>query len=352
MTRSRLNVAAVGLGWVTQNRHLPTMMADPQYKIVGVIDRSPKLAASVAEKFNITRHAGTESLSDVPWISEVDAITVGAAPHAHFVLLQQALLMGKHVLTEKPFVLETHEGEALCRLAREQKLQLGIVHNFQFSNSFSRLERDLNAGRIGPIRSVVARQFGNPRRRLPTWYESLPFGLYYDESPHLLYLIRRLSLGNPRLLRVDGIAGSANAKTPKLVEALYESGDASGNFHISMLLSFEAPISEWFITVFGEHGTGIVDLFRDIYIFLPNDGVHTTATVLRTSLTATWQHWIAHFRSGARHLTGTLRYGNDHIFHRFAQAVLHNIPLEVIGADDALAVLKMQHEILTHCTLR
>ncbi|MFD2578015.1 hypothetical protein ACFSTD_04005 [Novosphingobium colocasiae] len=42
----------------------------------------------------------------------------------------------------------------------------------------------------------------------------------------------------------------------------------------------------------------MVDVFRDIYLRLRNDGAHGTADVIRTSLSATAQHWWQHIASG------------------------------------------------------
>jgi hypothetical protein len=96
----------------------------------------------------------------------------------------------------------------------------------------------------------------------------------------------------------------------------------------------------------GEHYLGDVDVFRDIYVRIPNDGAHTSWPVLRTSLAATWGHWVEHLASGPRHLAGTLRYGNDEVFRRFAAAVRAGREPDAIGAGDALAVLRMQHQII------
>lgn len=111
-------------------------------------------------------------------------------------------------------------------------------------------------------------------------------------------------------------------------------------------LNFVAPVSEWHILVCGEEALGCVDLFRDIYVRLPNDGLHVTATVIRTSLQATWQHWASHLISGSKHLLGRSLYGNLDVMRRFVEACLTGKQPEAINATDALAVLRMQHEIL------
>ena len=79
---------------------------------------------------------------------------------------------------------------------------------------------------------------------------------------------------------------------------------------------------------------------------LPNDGEHDTMSVLRTSLTATWAHWSQHVTRGPLHLSGRLLYGNDELYARFHTAATTGAPLEGVSAQDALAILEMQHEIL------
>jgi hypothetical protein len=114
-------------------------------------------------------------------------------------------------------------------------------------------------------------------------------------------------------------------------------------------MHFEAPISEWFLTVMGDNGVGIVDIFRDIYIFLPNDGAHTTMKVIRTSAAVTIQHWGQHFTSGIKHLSGRLDYGNAEVIRRFVTAARSGTDAPDIGPADAIAVLDMQHSIIDAC---
>lgn len=339
-----LRTAAIGLGWVSLHRHLPAMLRDPAFDVVGVIDRRPGHAQAVARRLGVARHHAGERLAEVPWLGEIDAVAIATAPQAHAGLIREALLAGKHVLTEKPFVMAPAEGEALVALAREQRRVLAIVHNFQFARSTRQLIARMQAGGYGALRFIHARQLGNPLRRLPAWYDELPLGLFYDESPHLLYLLRALAPAPLRLLRAAVHPSTTGKRTPAWISAHYAAGREA--IPVKLDLAFEAPLSEWHVSVAGERRLGDVDVFRDIYLELPNDGAHTTWPVLRTSLAATWSHWAQHLLSGPRHLAGTLRYGNDEVFRRFAAATAAGSEPEGIGAEDALAVLRMQHEII------
>jgi scyllo-inositol 2-dehydrogenase (NADP+) len=346
MTSTRpLRVAAVGLGWVTLHRHLPAMRGTRTIEVVGVVDRQPAHARAVAQRLGIRHHHEGDELASIPWLADVDAFSIGTAPPSHAALVRQALQLDRHVITEKPFAMHPAEGESLVALARERRRTLAIVHNFQFARSTRRLSEDLQAGRYGKVRFIHAQQLGNPGRRLPTWHEALPLGLFYDESPHLLYLLRALAPAPLEFLRAEIHPSTRGKNTPAWISAHYAAG--ADGIPVKLNMGFEAPLSEWHVSVAGEHAFGDVDVFRDIYMKLPNDGAHGAWPVVRTSLAATWSHWIQHLHSGPRHLAGTLLYGNDEVFRRFAAAALDSAEPAQIGADDALAVLRMQHQIIS-----
>jgi predicted dehydrogenase len=341
-----VRIAVVGCGWVAQHRHLPVLRANPNFDVVGVIDRKSGRAETVARKLGLRRHAQSSALSDVSWIGEIDALTVATAPMAHYPLIREGLSLGKHVLTEKPFAMTVQEGEELVALAQKRDKRLAIVHNFQFARSTKKLLAEIASGALGAVRGIDAVQYGNPGRRLPEWYESLPLGLFYDESPHLLYLMRAVA-GPLRLSRALSIKSLQGLETPARVDAWFEGAEG---YPIHLSCNFESPVSEWHLIVFGEKRLGIVDVFRDIYLSLPNDGAHAARQVLTTSLAATFQHWLQHVTSGLPHLQGKLYYGNDDVFARFAASIGGDFAaLEPIGPTSALDGLKLQHAIINAC---
>jgi len=341
-----LRIAAVGLGWVTLHRHLPAMRGIADIEVVGLVDRRPGHASAVAQAAGIAHSHQGDTLAAIPWLEKVDAFSIGTSPTSHAGLIQQALELDRHVITEKPFAMLPTEGESLVALARTRRRTLAIVHNFQFARSTQRLLEDLRAQRLGRIAYLHARQLGNPARRLPVWHEELPLGLFYDESPHLLYLLRALAPAPLRFLRAEIHSSHRQKNTPAWISAHYAAG--AEEIPVKLDMGFESPLSEWHVSVAGERGLGDIDVFRDIYVKLPNDGAHTAWPVLRTSLAATWSHWSQHLLSGPRHLAGTLLYGNDEVFRRFAVAARESAEPAQIGPDDALAVLRMQHEIIEH----
>lgn len=339
----KLRIGLVGLGWVGTARHLPTIAASSVFDLVGVADRSMEKADAIARKHRV-RASTAASLAQIEWIDDVDAVSIATAPMAHHDLVCEALERGLHVITEKPFAMDVVQGQAMVRTAEKLDRRLAVMHNFQFARSMKWLCRDLESGKLGDIRGIRAIQLGNPLRRLPTWFEDLPLGLFYDESPHLLYLVASIA-GPLRLTKAVCAESRYERQTPAQVDCWFETDGAK--YPITLSCNFESSLSEWHVSVHGEKGVAIVDVFRDIYLRLPNDGSHGAREVLRTSLTASVQHWWQHLASGVPHLMGKLRYGNDEVFARFAAGIFGDQEaLAPINADKALQILSLQHDVI------
>lgn len=334
-------MAAFGAGWVTTHRHLAAMRRHGGFTIEVVADRRAERAREAARRFGIPRAVQAERVDELG--AQVDAVTCGTAPFAHYRVVDSALEHGLPVLTEKPFTMTVAEGESLVAKARERQLPLCVVHNFQFARSVGELREWMADGRLGSVKAVRALQLSNPRRRLPEWFDELPLGLFYDESPHLIYLVR--AVAGQALEPLDATVHPStigSARTPAQIDAQLRAGSVPVSLH----MNFEAPVSEWQVLVLGDRGLAMVDIFRDIAIYAPNDGGHGALEVLRTSLSSTWRHWLGYLRSGPGHVRGRLLYGNDEVFARFHAAVRSGQPARDIDGERALEVLRLQHWIL------
>ena len=339
---TRIRTAAFGAGWVTTHRHVPAMLAHGGYDVAVLVDRRYDRARAAADRLGIPHARRGSALEDVADL-DIEAVTCGTAPFQHFEVVGSALRDGVHALTEKPFTMTIEEGEALVELSSSHRAQLVVMHNFQFARSVRQADAWIRRGRLGRLRAIWAVQLSNPRRRLPEWYEELPLGLFFDESPHLLYLVRHFVGDEIQLDRVSVVDSTRGAvRTPAQITAQYRAP-----IPVTLSMNFEAPVSEWHLLVMGDEGAVSVDVFRDIAMLIPNDGVHDTRGVLRSSLRATWAHWLGHIRSGPRHVRGTLLYGTDEVFARFSAAIRSGTPPEGVSGRDALAVLRAQYELIS-----
>lgn len=344
---SKVKVVVVGLGWVGQNRHLKTIKKSSGFEICGLIDRNQKILEQVSHQYGVKNYKCADNLDGVSWVHQADLVVISTPPDSHFSIVMQALSLKKHVLVEKPFASSREEAQEMVNYAESCGCTLMIVHNFQFSSSYMKAERDLRLGRLGKVKSVIARQFGNPKRRLPKWYEACALGLFYDESPHLLYLIDRLTQGTVKVLRSRTFESTTGYQTPALVDSLLLGNIDGEEVPITLHMSFESPLSEWHFVIMGENGAAVVDLFRDIYCFVPNDKRHAPIDILRTSLEVTMRHWLGVISRGFAFGTGNLFYGNDKVYQLVQGAIQANIKPKGITSRDAQRVLNLQWDIIS-----
>jgi scyllo-inositol 2-dehydrogenase (NADP+) len=338
-----IRVASIGLGWVTTNRHLPALRRCAQAQLLGVIDRQPGRAERIARETKLPLSATARSADEVSWLDQVDAVTIGTPPLTHYSLVRGYLEAGKHVLVEKPMAMTVAEAEELTTLAAERGRVLAVVHNFQFMGAVRRLKRMMADGGLGEIRSIWAVQMSNPKRRLPTWYEELPLGLFYDESPHFFYLLRTLADREPEFRSIYVLRSRDGAETPAKITAQLD----AGGIPIQVDMNFQAPLSEWHIGVLAAKRAAFVDVFRDILVTVPNDRTHLGRDILRTSAIAGWSHLVGTVRSGTRSVAGRLTYGNDEVVERFCRACQGEAnAVAGISASDGTAVVKMQHHVV------
>src|SRR3954466_16328654 len=90
-----LNIAIVGLGKITQDQHIPSIKANPAFRLVAVAAQRGLAVEGVPGAFK-DRAA---MLASVP---DLDAIAICTPPQPRHAIARDALAAGKHVLLEKP----------------------------------------------------------------------------------------------------------------------------------------------------------------------------------------------------------------------------------------------------------
>src|SRR5262249_36756501 len=201
----------------------------------------------------------------------------------------------------------------------------------------------IDDGFIGTVRSIWAAQLSNPRRRLPSWYEELPLGLFYDESPHIFYVLRSVSPLEPVPVRATVLPSRDGRATPHRIDLAMRAGDIP----INISIDFEAPVSEWHVAVMGSRCMAVADLFRDVLVVVGNDGKHRGREILRTSWSALHTHVWGLATSGSLLVSRRLSYGNDEVIRRFVHACLTGSAPDGITPADGRWVTDMQHWVVT-----
>ncbi|WP_412553975.1 Gfo/Idh/MocA family protein [Shimia sp. MIT1388] len=119
------------------------------YKVVACADLNPEAAESRAAEFGLRALSIEELLAD-PEIEIVVNLTI---PAAHFEVSSEILKAGKHVYSEKPFVLTAEEGATLSELAAARNLRIGSAPDTFMGGSHQKAREILDNGEIGQVTS-------------------------------------------------------------------------------------------------------------------------------------------------------------------------------------------------------
>lgn len=332
----KITVGVVGAGWVAQDRYLPVLDKQSGVTILGIADHNEERAREVASRYGTRAfRSSAELLAEGPQV-----IFICTSPFTHASIAEEAMSGGAHVFVEKPMAVDVGDAERMVEVAGSTGKALGVSHNLLFSRSVRRALGRLDSGRYGGLEHVLAVQSTSPHRRLPHWYSQLPGGLFYDEAPHMVYLI-------DRVLRSAKVDGGWAQKSPGSDEfsALGADFVGRGGARATMRMLFEAPVSEWLLTLVMEGGVSVIDLFRDIEIFVPPDGSHGPRDILMTSVRSIIGHTAGTIRTGVRYLTGNQRWGHDLIIGEYLRNIRAGLEAPITG-NDGLRVTRLLWDVL------
>jgi predicted dehydrogenase len=320
-----VKIVFIGAGWVCANRHIPAFATQKNVKLWGVIDTCEEKAKRIAGKWKIPHYSSQNNIEEIDWFADADAVVITTPPMTHHEWIRKSLLADKHVLTEKPFAIKREDGQALLDLAKEQNVQLCVVHNNLYTRAQKKLRKWIAKGKLGELTGLSISLLNNPNRHLPGWYDDLPCGLLFDEISHFLYTTASLTT-NLRVHTAEMYAsrcGLRNTPSKARITLL------SDNFPVFFSLDFESPICEWHVTIQGTKGVANVDVFRDIFMFVPNDGKHMAKDHFRTIMNFSWDTLLGFMKTGLAYMSGTLFYGMNDVAKSFIKCLKTNTKPEL-----------------------
>ncbi len=169
-------------------------------------DKDPAAAEARALEFGV-RAEPVEAMLASDDIAIVVNLTI---PAAHFDVSRQALEAGKHVYSEKPFVLSVDEGLRLGAIADARQLMVGSAPDTFFGGAHQCARKLIDDGALGTITSGTAHVMSHG---MESWHPNPDFfflpgaGPVLDIGPY--YIANLINLIGP-VKRVAALANSAS----------------------------------------------------------------------------------------------------------------------------------------------
>ncbi len=147
----RPKIAMIGTGGISEF-HLKAYRKCG-YEVVAFASRTRSKAEAKRDEF----FPGAEVYDDYHAILEredIEVLDITPHPADRLPIVKEALKAGKHVLSQKPFVLDLSEGEALVQIAEENGVKLAVNQNGRWAPHFSYLRNAVAGGIIGRVTSL------------------------------------------------------------------------------------------------------------------------------------------------------------------------------------------------------
>jgi len=150
------NYKIVRLGIIGSGRIAVRFAPEVKYvsgtNLEGIYNPRLDSARSFAQQFELKFF--TDDLRK--FLEKVDAVYIASPHNTHYEYIRKALESGKHVLCEKPMVLQARQAEEVYQLAKRKDLVLLEGIKTAYAPGFLQLLAIAQSGRIGQIRDVEA----------------------------------------------------------------------------------------------------------------------------------------------------------------------------------------------------
>lgn len=182
MSQRIINVGLLGFGLSASVFHAPLIKAISGFKLTHILSRQKDKVLAVYPDVEVVA-----DIEELLAISEIDLLINTLPNELHYSITKRCLEAGKHVVVEKPFVVNTAHANELIELAESKKLCLSVYHNRRWDNGYLTLQREIDKlGRVSLYEAYFDRY--RPEVNLQKWRETTAVGggILYDLGSHLL----------------------------------------------------------------------------------------------------------------------------------------------------------------------
>lgn len=175
------NIALVGCGKITDS-HL-TAYTRAGWDVVAFCDIDESAARERRNEYYPDADIYTDA-DEVFGREDVAVVDIATHPEPRQALIADAVRSGKHVLSQKPFVLDLDAGERLVSLADAHDVSLAVNQNGRWAPHWSWVRQVVNAGYIGDTVSVHLDAHWDHNPITESDFDHVRHAILYDYAIH------------------------------------------------------------------------------------------------------------------------------------------------------------------------
>lgn len=228
MPRSyRPRIGVIGSGGIV-SAHLDAYRT-AGWEVAALCNRTLAKAEAKAAEFGLKARV-TDRWEDVLQDPAIDVVDITPHPADRLPIIEAALRAGKHVLSQKPFVLDLEEGRRLVTLARDKGVKLAVNQNGRWAPHLAWMREAVRAGLVGDVISTHISIHWNHGWIAGTPFEQIEDLILYDFGIHWFDFLRSVTGGRAEsVFATAATATGQSARAPLLAQCLVrmEGGQAS-----------------------------------------------------------------------------------------------------------------------------
>jgi predicted dehydrogenase len=217
----RPKIGLIGCGGITEH-HLKAYRS-AGFDVAMLCDLDRNRAEEKRELFYPDAAVRTD-FHDLLRDDAIEVVDLATHPDVRPALVEAALLAGKHVLSQKPFVLDLDEGKRLVDLAGERGLKLAVNQNGRFAPHFRYMHLAAQTGLLGELCAVDVSVYWDHGWTASTPFDAVQHLILYDFAIHWFDFVQGL-FGPSRAERVFATSARSpiqKGKQPMLAQAAIE----------------------------------------------------------------------------------------------------------------------------------
>jgi predicted dehydrogenase len=193
----RPNIGLIACGGITAS-HLKAYKT-AGYNVVALCDLREERARVRQHEF-FPDAVITTDYRDLLARDDIEVVDIATHPPERLPLIEAALRAGKHVLSQKPFVLDLDEGERLVALADEKGVRFAVNQNGRWAPYFSYIREAVRQGLIGDVLGLHLGVHWDHTWTIGTPFENIYDLVFYDFGIHWFDFISTV-LGTKQTVR-------------------------------------------------------------------------------------------------------------------------------------------------------
>ena len=174
----------------------------------------------------------TTNYSEILKDPKIDAVCISTPASTHYEIVKESLLNGKHVLVEKPLALSVSDGEALVKIAKDQKRILMVGHVYLYHPAVQKMKSYIKNKELEDLYYLYSVRTGlGPIRR--------DTNAMWDLAPHDMSIYLHLLDQMPKNVSARGASYLQNGIEDVVLLSIEFSRKIMGYIHVSWLDAYK-----------------------------------------------------------------------------------------------------------------